>query len=244
VVIFEDSVQAFYITLTTPSILYTNGQARSSVYASSAELDILEGTGVTYAFGVHYEPRIWNGAIFYSDGTDDIIYPTGSPSESQHPTSAPSLSFRPSLSMSPTDYVIPCFDVPNWIDDYGDICMWYELNDPDGCPQLGSVLGTGDLTAFEACCECGGGFDGYLPSAAPSLSPKPTASNPPTQNPTISMMPSAVCFDVKDWIDIYDDNCTWYELNDPDGCPQYGGVLGTGNLTASKACCECGGGLF
>mmetsp|Transcript_21428 Transcript_21428/g.32678 ORF Transcript_21428/g.32678 Transcript_21428/m.32678 type:complete len:1013 (-) Transcript_21428:1436-4474(-) len=243
VVIFEGTVQAFYITLTVPSILYTNGQALSSVYASSAELDILEGTGVTYAFGINYSPRIWNGAIFYSDGTDDIIFPTGSPSESRHPTSAPSLSFRPSVSISPTDYVIPCFDIPNWIDYYGDDCTWYGLNDPDGCPQYGGTLGTGDLSAFEACCECGGGFDGYLPSATPSLSPKPTTSNPPTQNPTISMMPSAECFDVEDWIDDYGDNCTWYELYDPDGCPLYGGVPGTGNLTASKACCECSGGF-
>ena len=41
------------------------------------------------------------------------------------------------------------------------------------------------------------------------------------------------------------DNCTWYELNDLDGCPEYGDYPGTGdtgNATAGEACCVCGGG--
>ena len=112
VVIFEDSVQAFYITLTTPYMLYTNGLQFGSVYASNDDLAILEGVGVSYAFGAFYSPRTWNGAIFYSDGTDEIIYPTGSPSESRNPTSTPTLSFIPTLSISPTK---ACFDDPDWL---------------------------------------------------------------------------------------------------------------------------------
>ena len=88
-------------------------------------------------------------------------------------------------------------------DGYNDGCDWYELNDPDGCPDFGYTPGTGDTgnaTANEACCVCGGGFEGFLPSATPSLSSEPTMSNPPTQIPTISMMPSVPCFNLEGWI--------------------------------------------
>ncbi len=60
--------QAFYITRTTPAgptVYYTNGVALSSVYASDANMNVLEGTGKDYPFGASFQPRRFNGTIFY-----------------------------------------------------------------------------------------------------------------------------------------------------------------------------------
>ena len=40
------------------------------------------------------------------------------------------------------------------------------------------------------------------------------------------------------------EDCAWYEVNDPNGCALNGNVVGIRNVTASEACCVCGGDLI
>ncbi len=64
---------AFYVTMSTGSVSYTNGSSVGSVYASNADLDFLEGIGKSYPFGSTFSPRIWNGVIHYgSVGCSDV----------------------------------------------------------------------------------------------------------------------------------------------------------------------------
>jgi len=64
--------QAFYVTLTTAQMRYSDGDELGAVYASSADLQILQGAGVVYPFGNGsssagvWEPRIWNGGLIIS----------------------------------------------------------------------------------------------------------------------------------------------------------------------------------
>jgi hypothetical protein len=44
-------------------------------------------------------------------------------------------------------------DTPNWIDNYGDGCDWYEVNDAPGCPLHGNSGGALGI-ANENCCHC------------------------------------------------------------------------------------------
>jgi len=53
---------------------------------------------------------------------------------------------------------------------------------------------------------------------------------------------STECKDLSDWIDSDGDECGWYEMNEKKGCPIEGDVIGTNDVTASEACCHCGGG--
>ena len=50
------------------------------------------------------------------------------------------------------------------------------------------------------------------------------------------------CDDYSNWVDKYNDSCSWYAANDSPGCPTYGSVYGSGFGTAQDACCYCGGG--
>ena len=56
---------AFYVTMSTGSMSYTNGGTIGNVYASNSDLDFLEGIGKSYPFGSTFSPRIWNGIIHY-----------------------------------------------------------------------------------------------------------------------------------------------------------------------------------
>jgi hypothetical protein len=69
---FEDfplrgnATSAIYVTVTNGSAInYTNGTAEGAVFASDNNLQILEGTGNAYPFGVAFRPRIWNGDFHY-----------------------------------------------------------------------------------------------------------------------------------------------------------------------------------
>jgi len=56
----------FYITTTSGTgIRYTVGSASGSISAANTDLQILEGAGKSYAFGVTIPDRIWNGSIYY-----------------------------------------------------------------------------------------------------------------------------------------------------------------------------------
>jgi hypothetical protein len=58
---------SFYITLTEPSIKYTNGV----VTTGDDSLKFVRSNGNKYPFGVNYAARIWNGNLRYApaDGT-------------------------------------------------------------------------------------------------------------------------------------------------------------------------------
>jgi hypothetical protein len=47
---------------------YRNGTGVGNVAATNSNLTIYEGYGVEYPFGRLFDPRIWNGTIFYSAG--------------------------------------------------------------------------------------------------------------------------------------------------------------------------------
>jgi len=60
---------AFYLTSTQPSVCitnYTNGVAVGFVHASDANIQCLEGTGKAYPFAASFQPRRFNGTIYYT----------------------------------------------------------------------------------------------------------------------------------------------------------------------------------
>jgi len=72
-VLDANAVTGLYITskLANQGIfLYTNGTAVGDIAASNADLQILQGAGVSYAFSDTYTPRIWNGSIEYTAGAN------------------------------------------------------------------------------------------------------------------------------------------------------------------------------
>ncbi|GFH50147.1 hypothetical protein CTEN210_06623 [Chaetoceros tenuissimus] len=147
-------------------------------------------------------------------------YPTVTPTVSNIPSSSTKPSVSPSLSSIPT---IECDDVPGWFDSYGVTCDFYFAE--ENCDLFGSVdAGPSGLTANDACCICGGGVGNY-----------------PTVAPTVSNAPTITCDDVTDWIDSYDDNCSWYDSKG--SCESFGSIPGRSGLTANEACCICGGGI-
>ena len=59
-------IQAFYVTTTAGTLAYTNGTAAGALFASTAELEFFEGSGVAYPFTANFIPRVFNGNIYYS----------------------------------------------------------------------------------------------------------------------------------------------------------------------------------
>ena len=63
------ATQSFYVTVTNgTSINYTNGSATGAVFASNADLQFLEGAGLAYPFVANFNPRVFNGNIYYDVG--------------------------------------------------------------------------------------------------------------------------------------------------------------------------------
>ena len=61
------SIQAFYVTVTNGTAMnYTNGSVTGALYASSPELEFYEGSGLAYPFNANFNPRVWNGTIYYT----------------------------------------------------------------------------------------------------------------------------------------------------------------------------------
>lgn len=70
VAISAGDTYAFYVTDTDDiGVSYTDGTAVGTVAAQNADLQILEGAGVQYPFDELFEPRIWNGTLYYQLGT-------------------------------------------------------------------------------------------------------------------------------------------------------------------------------
>lgn len=97
--------------------------------------------------------------------------PTASPTKS--PTKAPTL---------------PCSDsYENWYDVDGPQydCDWYASN--NNCAIYGDLYANplfGGTTANQACCVCGGGLSGSVPTKSPTKSPSNSPTNSPTKSPT------------------------------------------------------------
>ncbi len=69
-------VAGFYITSTTGGCNYSDGAAVGNVAAADANIQILEGTGKDYAFGVDFSPRVPNVTVYYDCATSCCLPPT------------------------------------------------------------------------------------------------------------------------------------------------------------------------
>jgi hypothetical protein len=148
------------------------------------------------------------------------------------PTPGPTHAVPPPTP-SPTYEGGGCVDSPpGWYDIFGDNCDWY-ASSPENCDWYGQYANKVGVTAFMACCACGGG------STAPPT-PGPThAVPPPTPSPTYE---DGGCVDSpSDWYDNIGDNCDWY-ASFPYNCDWYGKFPNKDGVTANMACCACGGG--
>ncbi|CAJ1959657.1 unnamed protein product [Cylindrotheca closterium] len=133
-------------------------------------------------------------------------------------------------------YIDPnCQDTPGYVDYVGDVCAWHEVEENPGCIWYGeSPGGPGfeDSNAQGECCWCGGGS---------IIVDKP-------KSPPIKFERHPECIDLKDWNDLYGDDCAWFEANTDEGtCSGWGtirGGAGMRDITPDEACCHCGGGIF
>jgi len=136
-------------------------------------------------------------------------------------------------------------------------CNWYA--EYDRCAVLGDKFAKwDDISASMACCACGGGI--WIAEASPTLAPifvpplegdsNPAHSPSPVPSPAPSRAPifASNCVDDPfDWHAAAADilfNCEWYSLVDSDRqCDLFGAIHNGNGVTASNACCTCGGGL-
>ena len=61
----KGSAVAFYVTLASEGMRYTDGERWSSSAASNQDLIVSKGLGVVYPFGDIYQDRVWNGILKY-----------------------------------------------------------------------------------------------------------------------------------------------------------------------------------
>lgn len=97
---------AFYVTSNNTAVNcgYTDGTSRGSVYASDANIQFLEGSGMDYPFtnsGSIFQPRVWNGTIFYSTAAGSYLWSTGATSSTI--VEAPTTTTTYSLTYSQTN---------------------------------------------------------------------------------------------------------------------------------------------
>jgi hypothetical protein len=56
---------AFYVTITTGGMRYTDGASWGSVAASNDDMVVSKGNGLAYPYGKVYQDRVWNGLLTY-----------------------------------------------------------------------------------------------------------------------------------------------------------------------------------
>jgi hypothetical protein len=56
---------AFYVTLTTEDMRYTDGASWGSAAASNDDMIVSKGIGVVYPYSRVYQDRVWNGVLKY-----------------------------------------------------------------------------------------------------------------------------------------------------------------------------------
>lgn len=197
-------------------------------------------------FGKHSERCLYYG--YYPDSVsghsaEEVCCVCGGGASTLSPSKSPVTSV-PTHSASPTSQ---CYDYVNWRDyDTGMSCEWISeggddwwYDDETICSVLDYLEDENGVGVFEACCVCGGGSirDPLKPSGAPSRSIQPTGTS----------QPSANCVDVDGWVDIFQDDCSWYNLDYFDDilyddesawlCYYYGSTDGYPDYTANEACC-------
>jgi len=86
----------------------------------------------------------------------------------------------PSSPADPTPSPVPvdCVDDGTWSDAFGDACDWFDSSFL--CQAFGALSTNGDLTAFDACCICGGGIS----LAEGEGDSPPSTASPPADTPT------------------------------------------------------------
>ena len=148
-----------------------------------------------------------------------------------------------------------CFNTPNWGDEAGDGCDWYENNDVPGCPNEGYNYPGSMGVANDNCCYCKLTLQ---PTMSPTISKAPTTPFPtnvpvPVQNGinNNSEMPTGTwelqkintsqnCLeDTYNWTDFFGDTCEWYVINDMPGCELYGDDYEGDMGVANDNCCYC-----
>jgi len=95
-VVPRGTIRAFYITVDSGDIRYTNGNNLGAVYASDRNLEFFEGVGVVYPFSTTYSSRIWNGRIKYVQADSGPVAPTARPTA--FPTARPTPESTPPQS--------------------------------------------------------------------------------------------------------------------------------------------------
>jgi hypothetical protein len=73
----SNTVYGMYITATTGSLQYTNGTGGNQQY-SNADIQLDLGYGKSYPFGSTFNPRVWNGTIYYTAGLS-VVTPASLP---------------------------------------------------------------------------------------------------------------------------------------------------------------------
>ena len=99
------SVQAFYVTVDSGDICYTDGSNVRVMYVSDGGIQIFEGAGIVYPFGKMFSPRVWNGLITYVHSKDvsaSSSWPKSSPLVLPSPSSDPSIEPSNLLTGAPT----------------------------------------------------------------------------------------------------------------------------------------------
>ena len=72
------ATQSFYVTVTNgTAINYTNGTTTGTLFASNGDLECYEGAGVAYPFASNFNPRVFNGNIYYNVGNNPGSCTTG-----------------------------------------------------------------------------------------------------------------------------------------------------------------------
>ncbi|MBK8465224.1 MAG: proprotein convertase P-domain-containing protein [Chloracidobacterium sp.] len=134
VVIPAGQTYAFYITYNDPldqsRLIYTNGSAIGSVFASDANIQVREGTGKAYPFLNSFAPRQFNGVVNYTSGVDCPIVtptntatptatatsaftPTATATETFTPTATATETFTPTATVTATPSESPTFTATN-----------------------------------------------------------------------------------------------------------------------------------
>lgn len=162
--------QGFYVTVNSGTGMnYTNGSSQGAVYASDANMQILEGIGKSYPFGSTFSPRVWNGTVHYTTGppvgqlvatttgVGDLVLsgPDDPPGTTEgyvllsNDTSGP-IGFGPLVGLYPDSLTFSIFGIPASVGN-----IFHYLSSPTQFPNVDFVLPPGSLPP-------GASYDGVL----------------------------------------------------------------------------------
>lgn len=129
-------------------------------------------------------------------------------------------------------------------------CQWHQV----GCTeQTFASVKNNDVTAAEACCACGGGWDPVGEATTSTTTTTTTTTRPTTQATTTTTEsvtpppedktgPEWACEDDDKWKDIYSYGCEHYESQDWCKFQHLRDFADKKGISAYDSCCACGGG--